>query len=83
MYEGPESPDHPLPDRRLLGPGELSQAYPGITIRRAAGHGSCQGFCATTWLIRAMYSSGVTRGAAGSKRAKRWNWVTARTITKQ
>jgi hypothetical protein len=54
-----------------------------MTTRSSAGSGSSQGEWLTTCLMRATYSSGATRGAASSKRAKRWNWVTPRAITKQ
>jgi len=49
---------------------------------RLEGSGSCHGG-GTSLAYQLRVLAEVTRGASGAKRAKWWNWVMARAITKQ
>ena len=59
-----------------------SDPNPGTTMRSAIGNGARHGARRVMRCTSAVYSAAARRGAPGSKRAKRWNWTTARPSTK-
>jgi hypothetical protein len=60
-----------------------SDAKPGMTMRSASGSGARHAARRVIRRTSRAYAAEGSRGSSGTKRAKRWNWPTARAIRKQ